>query len=171
MKTLWVCTQESDVGTALLARQQHGVCALLLGQDNVAVMRELTGRYPTHQIIDDDLECQQYLTAILSSIQSDNISISIPLDIQGSPFQLEVWAALQTIPRGQTISYEALANRIGRRSAVRAVANACGANPLAILIPCHRVITKSGKLGGYRWGIEIKKHLLQREQVTIPGDF
>jgi AraC family transcriptional regulator of adaptative response/methylated-DNA-[protein]-cysteine methyltransferase len=164
MNTVWFYTKETEFGTVLLARHQQGVCTLIM-EDNVErVTAELAARYPNTQLISGDLVCQQYLSTTLTGLQSDTTQSTIPLAIQGTSFQRDVWAAIQAIPRGETITYTELANKVGRASAVRAVANACGANRIAILIPCHRVVGKTGKLGGFRWGVARKQHLLTLEK-------
>lgn len=167
MNTIWFDTKETAFGTVLLARQQQGVCSVMM-EDNVErVTSELAARYPNTQLIPGDQTCQQYLSATITGLQSDIAQTMIPLAIQGTPFQRAVWEAIQSIPRGATMTYTELANKVGRTSAVRAVANACGANRIAIIIPCHRVVGKSGKLGGFRWGIARKKQLLMLEQQSL----
>lgn len=164
MNTIWFDTEKTEFGTVLLARDQQGVCALMMEDSVERATAELAARYPNAQRISGDLACKQYLLTTLAGLQSDTTQSTIPLAIHGTSFQRDVWTAIQAIPRGETITYTELANKVGRASAVRAVANACGANRIAILIPCHRVVGKTGKLAGFRWGVARKQHLLKLEQ-------
>jgi AraC family transcriptional regulator of adaptative response/methylated-DNA-[protein]-cysteine methyltransferase len=132
---------QCSLGAILVARSERGVCAILLGDDPQALARELQDRFPKAQLIGRDL----------------------PLDVRGTAFQQRVWQALRDIPPGRTLSYAEVAERIGAPTAVRAVAQACGANALAVAIPCHRVVRSDGSMSGYRWGVERKRSLLERE--------
>ncbi|WP_260863831.1 bifunctional DNA-binding transcriptional regulator/O6-methylguanine-DNA methyltransferase Ada [Citrobacter sp. Marseille-Q6884] len=151
------------LGRCLVAESERGICAILLGNDDATLISELHALFPTAQDAPADADFSQHVSEVIAVINSRNTPLSLPLDIQGTAFQQQVWQALRTIPCGETVSYQQLANAIGKPKAVRAVASACAANKLAIVIPCHRVIRGDGALSGYRWGIARKAQLLQRE--------
>ncbi len=151
------------LGRCLVAKSERGICAILLGDDDATLVAELHELFPAAQDVPADADFQQRVREVIVAINSRDASLSLPLDIRGTAFQQQVWQALRTIPCGETVSYQQLASAIGKPKAVRAVASACGANKLAIVIPCHRVIRGDGALSGYRWGIARKAQLLQRE--------
>lgn len=148
----------------LVARTEHGVCTLLLGDTVTELVADLQQRVPNAQLVKNDQALAAALKNITDFLAAPLTTFNFPLDIQGSDFQKSVWAVLQTIPVGQTLSYSEIAERLHKPTAVRAVANACGANPLALVIPCHRAVRSDGKLSGYRWGVERKRALLAKEQ-------
>jgi len=154
---------ESSLGSILVARSDRGICAILLGDDPALLVLDLQDRFPRSALVGGDVECEQPLVKIAGFIERPVLGLDLPLDIQGTAFQQSVWQALRKIPAGSTASYADIANRIGRPKAVRAVAQACGANALAVAIPCHRVVRSDGALSGYRWGVERKRALLDRE--------
>jgi methylated-DNA-[protein]-cysteine S-methyltransferase/AraC family transcriptional regulator of adaptative response/methylated-DNA-[protein]-cysteine methyltransferase len=155
---------ESTLGTVLVARSAVGVCAILIGGDADGLMLDLAGRFPATRLLRDETGLRQDLGSIIRFIGNPGEGIDLPLDMsRGTPFQRRVWDELRTIPLGATISYGALARRIGKPAAVRAVANACAANAIAMGIPCHRVVRNDGTLSGYRWGVERKRALLESE--------
>ncbi len=165
METIRYRIDATPVGKVLFAAGERGLVCLYLGEDDEALARECRLRYPG-AILDTDHEGLRGFAAKLG-LYMEGLSDKLPdleIDVRGSPFQREVWRAISAIPPGETRSYSELAALIGRPKAVRAVARACGANELAILIPCHRVIRADGGLGGYRWGIEWKRMLLEREK-------
>lgn len=151
------------LGNVLAAITERGICSIQLGDDVEILSDALRARFSAATVEHDEEALKEALEAVVSLVDHGT-ELSIPLDIQGTAFQMRVWQALQQIPRGQTISYEELARRIDAPHAVRAVANACGSNKIAIAIPCHRVLRKNGDLGGYRWGLEKKRALLKREE-------
>ena len=155
---------QCSLGAIAVAQSQHGVCAILLDDHPQTVLQQLQDLFPKAQLIGDDPNFDLLVAHVVGAIEQPNIGIHLPLDIQGTAFQERVWQALREIPPGSTLSYAELATRIGSPKAVRAVANACGANKLAFAIPCHRVVRSNGELGGYRWGLARKQQLLQREQ-------
>ncbi len=155
---------QCSLGAIAVAQSQHGVCAILVDDDPQAVLQQLQDLFPKAKLIGDDPDFDQLVAHVVGAIEHPNIGIHLPLDVQGTAFQERVWQALREIPPGTTVSYAELATRIGSPKAVRAVANACGANKLAFAIPCHRVVRSNGELGGYRWGLARKQQLLQREQ-------
>jgi AraC family transcriptional regulator of adaptative response/methylated-DNA-[protein]-cysteine methyltransferase len=135
-----------------------------LADDRDSLVTALRQRFPAAEIITDDSGLKDWADRIVGFITSPERTLDLPLDIQGTAFQAQVWRALQKIPLGKTVSYTDIAAALGQPKAVRAVAQACAANKLALLVPCHRVIRRDGDLGGYRWGLERKRGLLARER-------
>jgi AraC family transcriptional regulator of adaptative response/methylated-DNA-[protein]-cysteine methyltransferase len=154
---------ECSLGSILVAATEHGVCAIFLGDDPEALARELQDRFPRAMLIGGDAEFERLVSQVVGFVEAPGIGLDLPLDVQGTAFQQRVWQALREIPAGSTVSYAELASRIGSPRAVRAVAGACAANHLAVVIPCHRVVRTDGGLSGYRWGVERKQALLRRE--------
>ena len=156
-----------SIGTILVATTDKGVCAILLGDSPQALERDLQARFPQATLRRGDTQrdeaLQQLVSRVVSSIETPAGAWDLALDVRGTPFQRRVWRALQSIPPGTTASYTDIARRIGQPKAVRAVAQACGANAIAVAIPCHRVIRGDGTLSGYRWGTQRKRALLGRE--------
>ena len=158
---------ETSLGAMLVAETAKGICAVALGDDPDALVRELQDRFPKAQLIGGNEDFERRVAEVVGLVdqpeKGPEKSLNLPLDIRGTAFQQKVWAALRRIPAGQTLSYAELADRIGSPNAVRAVAGACAANTLALLVPCHRIVRTDGALSGYRWGAERKRVLLQRE--------
>ena len=157
---------ESSLGAILVARSQRGVCAISLGEDPDALLRELQDRFPRAELIGGDAGFEMLVAQVVGLIEQPNLGIDLPLDVRGTAFQQRVWQALRQIPSGETASYAQIAQRIGSPTSVRAVAGACAANTLAVAIPCHRVVRSDGALSGYRWGVERKRALLLREATN-----
>lgn len=155
---------ESWLGSILVAVSAKGICAILLGDDPSALARDIQDRFPQAQLIGDDAGFAQLVAQVVGFVAMPAVGLDLPLDIRGTAFQQRVWEALRQIPAGSTASYAAIAEQIGQPKSVRAVAQACGANALAVAIPCHRVVRLDGSLSGYRWGVERKQKLLNREQ-------
>jgi AraC family transcriptional regulator, regulatory protein of adaptative response / methylated-DNA-[protein]-cysteine methyltransferase len=155
--------ETASLGSVLVASSLQGVCAILLGDDPELLVRDLQDRFPRAEIVGGDAEYEQTIARVIGFLESPKDPLDLPLDIRGTAFQQRVWNALTTIPSGTTSTYTEIATRIGSPKAVRAVAGACAANSLAVAIPCHRVIRHDGNLSGYRWGIERKQTLLDRE--------
>jgi len=153
------------LGAILVACSERGVCAIELGDDPEVLARRLQDRFPHATWVGGDTRFERWVAAVVGFVEAPRIGLTLPLDVRGTAFQQRVWQALQTIPPGQTASYAEIAARLGAPTASRAVAQACGANPLAVAIPCHRVVRSDGALSGYRWGIERKRALLAREAV------
>jgi len=153
----------SPIGLLLVARSDAGVVAVLIGDDRDALRRELQRRIPLGTIADADRSLDALAEEVAALVDTPDRSLGVPLDMRGTPFQQEVWRALRAIPPGTTTTYGELAARLGRPQSARAVGAACGANPLAILVPCHRVVAQTGALTGYRWGVARKQALLRRE--------
>jgi AraC family transcriptional regulator of adaptative response/methylated-DNA-[protein]-cysteine methyltransferase len=154
---------ECSLGSILVAKSQKGVCAILLGDDPDALVRDLQDRFPRATLIGGDEAFEKLVAKVVGFVEAPGKGLDLPLDVRGTAFQQSVWQALQKIPAGSTASYAEIARRIGAPHSVRAVAQACGANALAVAIPCHRVIRNDGALAGYRWGVERKRALLERE--------
>lgn len=155
---------ESSLGAILMAKSELGICAILLGDDPALLVQQLQDKFPQAELIGGDAEFEQWFAQVVGLVEAPQLGLDLPLDIRGTAFQQRVWQALREIPAGDTASYADIAAKIGAPKAVRAVAGACAANMLAVAIPCHRVIRQDGALSGYRWGIERKKRLLEKEQ-------
>jgi len=153
----------SSLGSILVAKSDRGVCAILLGDDPNALARDLEERFPQSRLIGDDAGLADLLAQVAGFVEAPARGLDLPLDPRGTAFQQRVWQALRQIPAGETASYAGIAGRVGSPKAVRAVAQACAANAIAVAIPCHRVVRNDGALSGYRWGTERKRALLQRE--------
>ena len=158
---------ESSLGAILVARSQRGVCAISLGDDADLLLRELQDRFPRAELVGGDTGFERLVAQVVGMIEQPNLGIDLPLDVRGTAFQQRVWQALGQIPPGQTASYAQVAQRIGSPTSVRAVAQACASNTLAVAIPCHRVVRSDGALSGYRWGVERKRELLLRENESL----
>ena len=156
---------ECSLGSILVARSVKGVCAILLGDDPDALVRELQDRFPRAALVGGDEQFEQLVARVVGFVEAPGLGLDLPLDVRGTAFQQRVWQALREIPAGSTASYADIAARIGAPTAARAVAQACAANALAVAIPCHRVGRNDGALSGYRWGVERKRSLLERERV------
>lgn len=154
---------ECSLGAILVASTDKGVCAILLGDDAEILVHDLQDRFPRADLIGGDKEFEQIVAQVVGFIETPVLGLDLPLDVRGTVFQQRVWQALRDIPVGSTASYTEIAARIGSPKAVRAVAQACAANAIAVAIPCHRVVRSDGALSGYRWGVERKRALLQRE--------
>jgi len=154
------------MGKLLIASTERGLCAVRFGDSDASLLRELQSDFHAANLQRRDSELKPAVASVKSLMAGTNISGDIPLDIQGTAFQQRVWNALRQIPRGQTRSYTEVAQSIGSPKAVRAVANACASNPVALVVPCHRVVQSNGKLAGYRWGVERKAALLRKESQT-----
>jgi AraC family transcriptional regulator of adaptative response/methylated-DNA-[protein]-cysteine methyltransferase len=156
---------QSLLGAILVASSRNGVVAILLGDDPEALVRELQDRFPKAHLIGADRAYETLVARVVGFVEAPGIGLDLPLDIRGTAFQQRVWRALQAIPAGETVSYTEIARRIGAPSSVRAVAGACGANALAVAIPCHRVVRNDGALSGYAWGVERKRKLIEKERA------
>ncbi len=162
-ETLRWATVPTSLGLALVARSGAGLRLVTLGDDEDALVRDLERRFRAARLTRDPDSLATDLAAVARHVDHPETALDLPLDAHGTPLQQAVWAALRAIPAGTTASYKTVAQAIGRPAAVRAVAQACGANPLAVITPCHRVVRSDGGLSGYRWGVERKKALLEKE--------
>jgi AraC family transcriptional regulator, regulatory protein of adaptative response / methylated-DNA-[protein]-cysteine methyltransferase len=154
---------ECSLGSILVAASDKGVCAISFGDEPEALVRDLQDTFPRARLIGGDADFEQLVAKVVGFVEAPNIGLDLPLDVRGTAFQHRVWAALRAIPPGSTVSYAELAQHIGEPKAVRAVAGACAANKIAVAIPCYRVVRNDGTLSGYRWGVERKRTLLDRE--------
>jgi AraC family transcriptional regulator of adaptative response/methylated-DNA-[protein]-cysteine methyltransferase len=154
---------ECSLGSILVAASDKGVCAILLGDDPERLARDLQDRFPKAALTAGDAEFDTWVAKVVGFVELPRLGLDLPLDVRGTAFQQRVWRALSEIPLGSTVSYSEIARTIGAPQSVRAVAQACGANHLAVAIPCHRVVRTNGELTGYRWGVERKRALLDRE--------
>ncbi len=157
---------ECSLGSILVAATDKGVCAILIGDDPDALARDLQDRFPKARLIGGDKGFEQLVARIVGFVERPALGLDLPLDVRGTAFQQRVWQALREIPAGATTTYTKIAERIGAPKAVRAVAQACASNALAVAIPCHRVVRTDGGLSGYRWGVERKRALLAREAAS-----
>jgi AraC family transcriptional regulator of adaptative response/methylated-DNA-[protein]-cysteine methyltransferase len=155
---------ECSLGSILVAKSTRGICAISLGDDPDVLAKELQDRFPNANLIGGDARFEQWISRVVGFIEAPGIGLDLPLDVRGTAFQQRVWQALREIPIGTTASYAEIARRIGSPDAARAVAQACASNALAVVIPCHRVVRNDGQLSGYRWGVERKRALIDREQ-------
>lgn len=154
---------ECSLGAILVARSARGVCAILLGDEPEALVRDLQDRFPRARLIGGEAAFEKLVAKVVGFVEAPGLGLDLPLDVRGTAFQQRVWAALREIPAGATATYTDIARRIGAPKSARAVAGACAANALAVAIPCHRVVRHDGALSGYRWGIERKRKLIDRE--------
>lgn len=156
------------LGFILVALSSQGLFAIQLADNPLLLQNDFQHHYPQAILTDQHSLLEKSIVQIMAVLENPALKINMPLDAGGTPFQQRVWKTLQAIPVGTTSSYTDIAQRIGAPSAVRAVANACAANPLAIIIPCHRIVKRNGDLSGYRWGLARKVALLDREQRLNP---
>ena len=157
---------ECSLGAILVAATTKGVCAIEFGNDPEMLVRALQDRFPRAQLLGGDKAFERLVAEVVGFVEAPGRGLDLPLDIRGTAFQQQVWKAIRDIPAGSTASYRDLAKRIGAPKAVRAVAQACGANAIAVAIPCHRVVRTDGSTSGYRWGVERKRALLDREKAA-----
>jgi AraC family transcriptional regulator of adaptative response/methylated-DNA-[protein]-cysteine methyltransferase len=154
---------KTSLGLVLVAGDDAGICAIFLGEAPEPLLQALRERFSRAELINGSEEFLRSVTAVTRFIEQPRLAFDFPLNVQGTPFQRLVWTALCEIPSGRTASYAEIARKIGRPRAVRAVAGACAANKIAVVIPCHRVVRSDGDISGYRWGVERKRELLKRE--------
>lgn len=164
-ETIRFAVAQCSLGAVLVAATARGVCAILLGDEPDVLLDDLQKRFPRANLIGGDAAFESTVAQVIALVEAPGQARELPLDIRGTAFQEKVWRALREIPAGQTVSYSDLAARLGMPKAARAVAAACAANPLAIAVPCHRVVRRDGDAAGYRWGIDRKVRLLAREKA------
>ena len=157
----------SSLGNVLVGATDRGVCAIFMGDDRESLVKDLHHRFPAAQLVPGDDAFKNTVAAVVKLVETPAAGFDLPLDVRGTAFQQRVWQALRTIPAGRTATYTDVARTIGAPQAVRAVAGACAANPVAVVVPCHRVVRSDGSLSGYRWGVKRKRALLDRE--TLQG--
>ncbi|CCH08287.1 bifunctional transcriptional activator/DNA repair enzyme AdaA [Achromobacter xylosoxidans] len=151
------------LGALLVAASDTGICEIALHEDPEQLVRNLQDRFKAARLIGADREFEQWMAAVVGFVENPSVGLHLPLDVRGTAFQRRVWEALREIPVGATATYTDIAERIGSPRSVRAVARACATNNIALAIPCHRVVRTDGSLAGYRWGIERKRELIERE--------
>lgn len=161
---------ECSLGSILVAQSVRGICAILLGDDPERLLIDLQDQFHAATLIGDDPDFARVVAQVVGFVEAPGLGLDLPLDLRGTAFQQRVWQALKDIPPGATASYADIAKRIGAPTSFRAVAQACGANHLAVAIPCHRVVRSDGALSGYRWGVERKRRLLERETQANSGN-
>lgn len=161
---IWYTFSDCALGRCLVGESERGICAILLADSDEQLLAQLQAIFPRAQRAQANDAFSSRVAQVIKRLDNADAPFTLPLDLRGTAFQLQVWQALRDIPAGETVSYQALAQKLGKPQAVRAVASACGANKLAIVIPCHRVVRSDGALSGYRWGIARKAQLLQRER-------
>jgi AraC family transcriptional regulator of adaptative response/methylated-DNA-[protein]-cysteine methyltransferase len=154
---------ETSLGPMIVAATEKGVCMIAFDDDPEVLVRELQDRFPKARLIGADTAFEAMVGKVVGFVEAPALGLDLPLDVRGTAFQQRVWQALRRVPAGKTVTYADIARRIGKPEAVRAVANACGANNIAVAIPCHRVVRTNGELSGYRWGVERKQKLIARE--------
>ncbi|MCK8784863.1 bifunctional DNA-binding transcriptional regulator/O6-methylguanine-DNA methyltransferase Ada [Roseomonas sp. NAR14] len=152
-----------SLGAVLVASSGRGVCAILLGDEPEALRRDLARRFPRARLVSGDAGYEATVARVVAFVERPGLGLDLPLDLRGTAFQARVWAALREVPAGATVTYAEIARRLGLPRAARAVAGACAANPLAVAVPCHRVVRGDGSLSGYRWGVARKRALLRQE--------
>lgn len=161
--TIHFALGQCSLGAILVAQSAKGICAILLGDDPQALLEQLQDQFPKADLIGGDAGYERLVAHVVGFVEAPALGLDLPLDVQGTAFQERVWQALREVPVGSRVSYSDIAERIGAPRAVRAVALACGANRIAVAIPCHRVVRRDGEISGYRWGVERKRQLLARE--------
>lgn len=157
---------ECALGRVLVARSERGVCAILLGDDAVELQRDLRQRFAGHEVQDAHVGLEPLLAEVTRFLAAPHTGLGLPLDLHGSELEQRVWNALREIPPGSTETYSDVARRLGGTANAKEVGEACAANPIAVAVPCHRVLRRDGSLGGYRWGLRRKRALLERERAA-----
>lgn len=157
---------QCSLGAILVAATAKGICCISFGDNPQTLVDELQDRFPRARLLGGDSDFEQWVARVVGFVEAPRLGLDLPLDIRGTAFQQRVWQALREIPAGTTASYSEIAARLGAPKSARAVAAACAANPLAVAIPCHRVVRRDGGLSGYRWGVERKRALLAREEAA-----
>jgi AraC family transcriptional regulator of adaptative response/methylated-DNA-[protein]-cysteine methyltransferase len=162
-ETIRFAVAQCSLGALLVATTGKGICSILLGDDPEVLVHDLQDRFPQADLIGAEPAFEAIVAQVVAFVEAPRIGLELPLDLRGTAFQQRVWQALRQVPAGQTVSYAELAQRLGMPQGARAVAGACAANPVAIAVPCHRVVRNDGAISGYRWGVERKRALLERE--------
>src|SRR6266446_4242239 len=161
---------DCPLGRLLIAATEKGICAVSLGDSDAVLETALHSEYPAAEIQRDGVELSQWVSTLLNHLNGQQPQLDLPIDVQATAFQWRVWQALRAIPYGRTRSYSQIAQALGDPKAKRAVARACASNPVAIVVPCHRVVREDGNLGGYRWGLQRKQRLLAQEASWQPQE-
>jgi O-6-methylguanine DNA methyltransferase len=159
-------TSKSALGRVLLARSTKGVCAILIDDDDAELEADLAFRFPKAKLVRNEPVVRDDLAKVIRFVDKPYEGLHLTLDMRGTPFQRSVWQKFSAVPVGRTVTYMELAHRISPVASARAVAGACAANPIALAIPCHRVVRTNGDLAGYRWGVERKRELIRKEATA-----
>ncbi len=162
-------TADSPLGRLMVAATEKGICSISLGDADEMLKEKLANEFPAAEIRRDDTVLGEWVAAIMRHLQGEQSQLDLPLDVRATIFQRRVWEALRTIPYGSTRSYAEVAQAMGEPKATRAVARACASNPVALVVPCHRVVKSDGSIGGYKWGAWRKEALLHNEHTTLPA--
>lgn len=163
-ETIRFALGQCSLGAILVAESDQGICSIALGDAPEPLLAQLQAQFPRADLVGGDAAFERRVAQVVGFVEQPALGLELPLDVRGSAFQQRVWQALRAVPAGQTLSYAELARRIGQPRAARAVARACASNPLAVAIPCHRVVRGDGALAGYRWGVARKQALLASER-------
>jgi O-6-methylguanine DNA methyltransferase len=166
VETIFYATGECALGQVLVARGVDGVCAILLGNNGVELELDLSARFPQAMLIENDAAVRDDMAKVIGFVDKPAEGLHLTLDMRGTPLQRRVWEKLRAIPPGRTVTYGQLGRWISPLVSARVVAGACAANPIALAIPCHRVVRSDGDLAGYRWGIERKRELIRKEAMA-----
>ena len=164
-ETIRFAVAECSLGAILVAATERGICAVLIGDTPEPLVEDLQARFAQAELRGAETDFEQTVAQVIGLVEAPRIGLDLPLDVRGTAFQQRVWQALRAIPAGRTVTYAELAERVGLKGGARAVAGACAANPVAVAIPCHRVVRSGGALSGYHWGVERKRTLIEREQA------
>jgi AraC family transcriptional regulator of adaptative response/methylated-DNA-[protein]-cysteine methyltransferase len=154
---------ECSLGPILVASTAQGICAILIDDDPDFLVKDLQDRFPKAELIGAEPEYEQVVSRVVGMVEQPSLGLELPLDVRGTAFQQRVWQVLRAIPSGRRVTYAELAELAGVPRGARAVASACAANAIAVAIPCHRVVRNDGSISGYRWGVDRKAALLNRE--------
>ena len=163
---LFHATGECTLGGVLVARSVDGVCAILIGADHDELEADLASRFPRATLVANEAVVHDDLAKVIRFVDNPAVGLHLTLDMRGTPLHRRVWEKLRAIPVGRTVTYTELARWISPLTSARVVAGACAANPIALAIPCHRVVRSDGDLAGYRWGIERKRDLIRKEAMA-----
>jgi O-6-methylguanine DNA methyltransferase len=166
VETLWYAIGECALSQVLVARSAAGVCAILIGDGHEELEADLAARFPHATLAANEAVVHDDLARVIRFVENPATGLKLTLDMRGTPFQRRVWEKLRAIPVGRTATYAELARWIDPLTSARAVGSACAANPIALAIPCHRIVCSNGDLAGYRWGIERKRELLRKEAMA-----
>lgn len=157
---------QTSLESVLVAVSGKGICAILIGDDPDALWRDLLQRFPRSRLMADDLALEDAVSKVVDFVEAPGARLDLPLDLRGTAFERRTWQALRDIPVGSTMTYGEIARKLGAPATAQDVAAACAANPLAVAIPCHRVVKADGSISGYRWGVRRKRALLSREAAS-----
>jgi AraC family transcriptional regulator of adaptative response/methylated-DNA-[protein]-cysteine methyltransferase len=159
---------DTRIGRLLVASSEKGLCMVSIGKSDKELERKIHDQFPSESVKRDDRAMRAMAADVKGRVEGKNLDARVPLDLRGTSFQTDVWKEMLKIRAGSTRSYAEVARRIGRPNAFRAVANACGANPVPVVVPCHRVVASAGQLGGYGLGLDRKIAILAAEGVSNP---